>query len=253
MRQKRNTYAWFSQNNPILADGQIGIISSGQYKNCFKVGDGVSYWNSLSWITDYTILFNKPKINSVELAGNLSPDQLGIASVNAITAEVTARQAADTAEATSRRNADATLQGNIEAEATSRWNADNDLEEDIEAEATSRRNADATLQGNIEAEERARQAADNAITDDLANEIETRRRQDELKANIESPHFSGIPTTPDPSGEELKQVVNIGTVTTLLSDLYDQLEMIIPELRATEEGEYICTQNGEALIVRDYT
>jgi hypothetical protein len=31
MRQKRNTADWFSQNNPILDDGQMGIISSGQH------------------------------------------------------------------------------------------------------------------------------------------------------------------------------------------------------------------------------
>ena len=84
MRQRRNTYAYFTQNNIILEDGQIGLVNTGQYRNCFKYGDGVTPWNSLPWVTDYAILFNKPSINSVPLAGNVSLPQIGAASVDAL-------------------------------------------------------------------------------------------------------------------------------------------------------------------------
>jgi hypothetical protein len=84
MRQRRNTYAYFTQNNPVLEDGQIGIINTGQHRGCFKVGDGATGWNSLPWVTDYSILFNKPAINGVTLAGNVSLPQIGAASVDAL-------------------------------------------------------------------------------------------------------------------------------------------------------------------------
>jgi hypothetical protein len=216
MRQKRNTYAWFQQNNPILEDGQIGIISSGQYQNCFKIGDGVTGWNALPWVTDYHILFNKPRINGVELSGNVSLDQLGTASINALNTETAARTSADS-----------------------------------------------TLQGNIDAEEAAREAVGTALATEIvvrqqlaqALDGETAARQsgDALKANIESPHLSGIPTTPDASGDEPEQIINFRTVTTLLDDVYDVLDMILPDLLVTQAGDSICTQNGEALIIRNYT
>jgi hypothetical protein len=133
LRQRRNTYEYFSQNNILLEDGQIGIISSGQHRNCFKVGDGVTRWNDLSWVTDYTILFNKPYINNIEISGNLSLEQLSIASVSALSEEEAAREAADTAhtqalvaETSARQEADTTLQGNIDAEAQARQEADSD-------------------------------------------------------------------------------------------------------------------------------
>ena len=55
--------------------------------NLIKLFDGVSDYNSLAYIggtggsstpTDYASLSNKPQINSVELSGNKTLDQLGI-------------------------------------------------------------------------------------------------------------------------------------------------------------------------------
>jgi hypothetical protein len=206
MRQKRNTYEYFTANNTLLEDGQIGIISAGQYRNCFKIGDGVTRWNSLSWVTDYKILFNKPSINDVELSGNVSLEQLGIAS-----------------------------------------------SQELATETTARTNGDATLTQALAAEESARKQTDDDLSKALIDEAAARQSGDVLKANIESPHLSGIPTTPDASGNEPKQIVNLRTVNTLLEGIYDVLDMILPELLVTQEGDYICTQNGDALIIRNYT
>lgn len=86
---------WFA-NNPILAEGEVGIEID---KNRMKVGNGVSHYNDLEYFsdtvdynslayiggtggsstpTDYASLSNKPQINSVELSGNKTLDQLGI-------------------------------------------------------------------------------------------------------------------------------------------------------------------------------
>ncbi|MDR0374416.1 MAG: hypothetical protein LBH85_01650, partial [Treponema sp.] len=153
MRQKRNSYEWFQNNNPTLADGQIGVVNSGQYKNCFKIGDGVAAWNSLSWATDYTILFNKPSINKVKLSGDTSLVKLGIASIDALDAEETTRtqavaalQTALDAEETARTQADAALQTALDAEETTRTQADAALQTALDAEETPRTQADAALQ-----------------------------------------------------------------------------------------------------------
>lgn len=68
---------WFA-NNPILAEGEVGIEID---KNRMKVGNGVSHYNDLEYFSDtvdYNELINKPQINSVELSGNKTLDQLGI-------------------------------------------------------------------------------------------------------------------------------------------------------------------------------
>ena len=64
--------------------------------------------------------------------------------------------AAITAERTAREAADTTLQSNITAEATARQNADTTLQNNLTAEATARANADTT-------EATTRKAADDAL------------------------------------------------------------------------------------------
>jgi len=102
-----------------------------------------------------------------------------------ITAEVTARTAADTqlqanidSEVSARTNADTKLQSNIDAEASARSSADQDLQAQITAEAAARTAADTTLQSSIDTEVAARTAADET-------EATTRASADEnLQAQI---------------------------------------------------------------------
>ena len=74
---------WISFN-PILSKG---IVAYETDTKLIKLFDGISDYNSLEYIggaggssgsSDYTSLSNKPQINSVELSGNKTLDQLGI-------------------------------------------------------------------------------------------------------------------------------------------------------------------------------
>jgi len=67
-------------------------------------------------------------------------------------------------EVTNRTDADAVLQGNIDAEAATRAAADTTLQGNIDAEETARTSADITLQGNIDAEAVTRAADDTALS-----------------------------------------------------------------------------------------
>jgi hypothetical protein len=240
------------QNNTLLEDGQIGIISAGQYRNCFKIGDGVTRWNDLPWVTDYQILFNKPSINGVSLSGNVSLQQLGVASSQNLTAEATARQSADQtlqgnidAEEEARQSADQTLQDNLDAEEEARQQADTD-------EATARQSADQTLQGNIDEEEAAREAGDTALAQALAAEATAREEADALKADIDSPHFTGIPTTPDADGSISEQIVNWEILKTQIDVLQTQIDVLSPDFYATLSGNSIITQDGRKLSAKNY-
>ena len=102
-----------------------------------------------------------------------------------ITAEETARVAADnalatadsvldgkiTAEATARAAADDTLDGKITTEITDRATADATLQSNINAEATARANADTSLGNRITSEETTRSAADSALAGDISAEV----------------------------------------------------------------------------------
>ena len=105
-------------------------------------------------------------------------------------------------EATTRENADDTLQGNIEAEANARENADDTLQGNIEAEASARESADDTLQGNIEAEASTRESAD-----------------DELLNLITSIHMS-IPSILDFGVENNGTTDNTNALNSLNSGIY---------------------------------
>lgn len=67
-------------------------------------------------------------------------------------------------ETSARTQADATLTNSLNTEIQARRNADTSLGERIDAEATARRQADTTLQSNIDTEASNRQTADNLLT-----------------------------------------------------------------------------------------
>ncbi len=115
---------------------------------------------------------------------------------SAIDAEVAARISAVSAEASARTAADTTLQDNINAEAATRTSADAALNASISAEVTRASGVEATLQGNIDTvqstltaaitaettrataaeadEASARAAADVVLANDLAAEVTAR-------------------------------------------------------------------------------
>lgn len=47
MQQRRDTRANWEATNPILLDGELGIVKDD--RNLYKVGDGVSHWNDLPY------------------------------------------------------------------------------------------------------------------------------------------------------------------------------------------------------------
>lgn len=67
-------------------------------------------------------------------------------------------------ETSARTQADATLTNSLNTEIQARRDADTSLGERIDAEATARRQADTTLQSNLDAEASTRQTADNLLT-----------------------------------------------------------------------------------------
>jgi hypothetical protein len=177
MLQKRATYEWFQTNKPILAPGQIGIVSTGQYKNCYKIGDGQSRWDQLSWVTDYNILFNRPSINGKEISGNKSLNDLGIASSQSLAEEKQQRQQADTA-----------FQTNLNAEAAARKNADEVFQTSLNAEAAARKNADEEFQASLAEEAAARTSADEEFQASLAEETQNRQQADSAHAEMTNAH-----------------------------------------------------------------
>lgn len=47
MQQRRDTRANWEATNPLLLDGELGIVTDD--RNLYKVGDGMSHWNDLPY------------------------------------------------------------------------------------------------------------------------------------------------------------------------------------------------------------
>jgi hypothetical protein len=87
---------------------------------------------------------------------------------DAINAEKTARETADSAEATARENKDTELQSAINAEKTARETKDAEIERGLNAETAARVQKDNELLTAIEAEASSREAKDAEIESQLA-------------------------------------------------------------------------------------
>lgn len=75
---RRDTAANWSSNNPVLAQGEAGYDTTNKL---LKIGDGSTAWNDLPQYgggSDYNNLINKPQINSVELDGDVSLNNLDL-------------------------------------------------------------------------------------------------------------------------------------------------------------------------------
>jgi hypothetical protein len=96
---------------------------------------------------------------------------------------------------------DTAVSNRITAETTARTNADT-------AEATARANAD-----NAEAD--ARVALEQLLQTEIANEVSDLLLALALKANINSPHLTGIPETPTPDYRNPMQILNVSAYEQL--------------------------------------
>ena len=85
--------------------------------------------------------------------------------------EVNDRIKAIAKEETERKQADTTLQSNIDIEAQARTEADNTLTTNLNKEIQDRTNADTTLQANIDAEKSARESEDTTLTTTLKSKL----------------------------------------------------------------------------------
>lgn len=125
---------------------------------------------------EWDMILNKPDFKDVATSGDYNDltnklqagKGITITEDNTINADIDttefSEQVADLnrkiqAEATTRENADNTLQTNIDNEADAREAADNTLQSNINSEATARQQADTTLQNNIDTEVSDRQEA----------------------------------------------------------------------------------------------
>jgi seryl-tRNA synthetase len=116
------------------------------------------------------------------------------------------------------------MQTQINAEARTRKEADDMLAQNIANETNARKQAlekeAQTRDAKIAAEEKARKEADDTLTQavsaleealekDISDKVNELIEAIKLKANIESPHFTGVPETPTPDYYNPLQVLNV--------------------------------------------
>jgi hypothetical protein len=89
-------------------------------------------------------------------------------------------------------------------------------------------------------------AAFLTLTQTIQSEAQTRQNADALKADIESPDFTGIPQTTTPDGTTPGQIVNVAFLDAKIVEIREMIEMVSPgAISTTEEGEYELTEKGE--------
>lgn len=80
---RKDSLANWQSNNPVLRSGEMSYVTD--LGRC-KIGDGITRWNDLPYFAlqtdldglDFEKLTNKPKIESVELIGNKTFEDLGL-------------------------------------------------------------------------------------------------------------------------------------------------------------------------------
>lgn len=147
---------------------------------------------SVAGTDDYNLLFNHPKINSVEVAGEKSLDDYDIKKKSeanaehteihaAISSETERAEAAEkvnsdaiTQEVSDRKSADSTLTDAINAETDRAQKAEKENADAIAQETESRRTGESNLTKDIEAETTRAMTAESTLTDAIAKEVTDR-------------------------------------------------------------------------------
>lgn len=171
--------------------------------------------------------------------------QGAIAEANAdIQAEENARIAAVNAEATTRANADTTLQNNIDAEATARANA-------ITAEATARQTADNTLQGNINSEASARASADSNLQSQI-NQIIAPSGEAPSAAEVQNARIGADGVTYGTLGDAIRtQVASVNGDSKTQGLMYVNVNKLTHVHYTNGAYRYFAT--GEVRVNSDYS
>jgi hypothetical protein len=108
-----------------------------------------------------------------------------------------------------------------------------------------------SLVNALTAEQNRAGQVEAALAQDIAAEQERAKAAEALKAPLDSPAFTGTPTTPTPDGMVLAQLVNVDFVKAVAEYLQQQLDTVTMTSFATLEGEYYHTLTGMYYIQND--
>ena len=61
---RRDTKVNWETNNPILKDGEIGVVTDGISSQRIKIGDGTNYWNDLEWVQTADLVYDGDSENA---------------------------------------------------------------------------------------------------------------------------------------------------------------------------------------------
>ena len=141
----------------------VVLYQGASYTSRQAVPIGIDISNDDFWVrtADYNAQVNQYRQEVLTFDGRIT------ANATAISDEVSARSAADTA-----------LQGSIDAETSAREDAVTQLSTDISDEVSARTAADTALQGSIDAETSAREDAVTQLSTDISDEVSARTAAD---------------------------------------------------------------------------
>ncbi|WP_254604708.1 autotransporter outer membrane beta-barrel domain-containing protein [Acetobacter syzygii] len=169
-----NGYATESWATGSFISASYGISQTGDYagRSLFMRGAnpifGYTGASGVVWISLPTLDQLTAEISARQTADSTLQTNINAEAATRLAAD-NALQTALNTETTQREAADSALQTNINTEATTRASAITTLTTNLAAETTARENADTALQSNITAEAQARVAADNALNSAKAN------------------------------------------------------------------------------------